>query len=37
MVRHRDLAESLAGGWQELWRKAMRSLREVSADPRGGS
>jgi hypothetical protein len=37
MVRDRELAESLAGGFQELWRKAMRSLREVSADPRGAS
>ena len=36
MVRDRELADSLAGGFQELWRKAMRSLREVSADPRGG-
>jgi hypothetical protein len=35
LVRDRELAESLAGGFQELWRKAMRSLREVRADPRG--
>jgi hypothetical protein len=35
LVRDRELADSLAGGFQELWRKAMRSLREVSADPRG--
>ena len=37
MVRDGELAESLAGGFQELWRKAMRSLREVSADPRSAS
>jgi hypothetical protein len=37
LVRDRELADSLAGGFQELWRKAMRSLREVSVDPRGGS
>jgi len=36
LVRDRELADSLAGGFHELWRKAMRSLREVSADPRGG-
>jgi HTH-type transcriptional regulator, sugar sensing transcriptional regulator len=35
LVRDRELADSLAGGFQELWRKAMRSLREVSVDPRG--
>lgn len=35
LVRDRELADSLAGGFHELWRKAMRSLREVSADPRG--
>ncbi len=36
LVRDRELADSLAGGFHELWRKAMRSLREVSVDPRGG-
>jgi transcriptional regulator TrmB len=36
LVRDRELADSLAGGFHELWRKAMRSLREVSVDPRAG-
>ncbi|MEO5822969.1 MAG: helix-turn-helix domain-containing protein [Vicinamibacteraceae bacterium] len=36
LVRDRELADSLAGGFHELWRQAMRSLREVSVDPRGG-
>jgi hypothetical protein len=36
LVRDRELADSLAGGFHELWRKAMRSLREVHADPRVG-
>jgi hypothetical protein len=35
LIRDRELADSLVEGFQELWRKAMRSLREVSADPRG--
>jgi hypothetical protein len=35
LVRDRELADSLAGGFQELWRKAMRSLGEINADPRG--
>ncbi len=34
LIRDPDLAASLAQGFQELWRKAMRDLREVSADPR---
>lgn len=34
LVRDRELAESLAAGFQELWRKAMRSLREIDVDPR---
>ena len=29
LVRDRELAESLAEGFQELWRKAMRNLREI--------
>lgn len=36
LLRDRELAESLAGGFHELWRKAMRSLREIDADPRPG-
>lgn len=36
LIRDRELADSLVEGFQELWRKAMRSLREVGADPRGG-
>lgn len=34
LIRDRELAESLVEGFQELWRKAMRSLKEVGADPR---
>jgi hypothetical protein len=35
LVRDRELADSLAEGFQELWRKAMRSLQEIHVDPRG--
>ena len=35
LIRDRELADSLVDGFQELWRKAMRSLREVGPDPRG--
>jgi hypothetical protein len=35
LIRDRELADSLAEGFQELWRKAMRSLREIQVDPRG--
>ena len=35
LVRDRELADSLAEGFQELWRKAMKSLREIQVDPRG--
>ena len=34
LVRDRELADSLAEGFQELWRKAMKSLREIQVDPR---
>jgi hypothetical protein len=34
LVRDRELADSLAEGFRELWRKAMRSLREIDVDPR---
>lgn len=34
MIRDRELADSLAEGFQAVWRKAMRSLREVQVDPR---
>jgi hypothetical protein len=34
LLRDRELAESLAGGFNELWRKAIRSLREIDVDPR---
>jgi hypothetical protein len=37
LIRDRELADSLVEGFEELWRKAMRSLREVGADPRGGA
>jgi HTH-type transcriptional regulator, sugar sensing transcriptional regulator len=35
LIRDRELADNLVEGFQELWQKAMRSLREVGADPRG--
>jgi hypothetical protein len=35
LIRDRELADSLVEGFHELWRKAMRSLREIGADPRG--
>jgi hypothetical protein len=35
LVRDRELADSLVEGFQELWRKAMRNIREIHADPRG--
>jgi HTH-type transcriptional regulator, sugar sensing transcriptional regulator len=35
LVRDRELADGLAEGFQELWRKAMKSLREIHVDPRG--
>jgi HTH-type transcriptional regulator, sugar sensing transcriptional regulator len=33
VVRDRELAEKLAGGFAELWSKAMRSLREIDFHP----
>jgi len=35
LVRDRELADNLAEGFHELWRKAMRHLREIQVDPRG--
>lgn len=37
LVRDRELADSLAEGFQELWKKAMRNLREIEVDPRGST
>jgi len=34
LIRDRDLASSLAQGFETLWRKAMRSLQEINFDPR---
>jgi hypothetical protein len=34
LIRDQDLAQNLANGFEKLWRKAMRSLQEVSVDPR---
>jgi len=34
LVRDRELADSLTDGFHELWRKAMRNLREINVDPR---
>jgi HTH-type transcriptional regulator, sugar sensing transcriptional regulator len=33
--RDRELADSLADGFHELWRNAMKNLREIQVDPRG--
>jgi HTH-type transcriptional regulator, sugar sensing transcriptional regulator len=35
LVHDRELADSLAEPVQELWRQAMRNLREIQVDPRG--
>ncbi len=35
LVRDRDLAQSLAEGFEGLWRRAMKSLQEINFDPRG--
>jgi hypothetical protein len=37
LLRDRELADSLSEGFNQLWRKAMRSLREIDVDPRKGS
>ena len=37
LIRDRELADSLAEGFQTLWKKAMRSLREISVDPRAAT
>lgn len=37
LVRDGELADSLADGFQELWRKAMKNLREINVDPRQSS
>lgn len=34
LVRDNELAQNLAGGFEKLWRKAMRSLQEINFDPR---
>ncbi|NOJ39700.1 TrmB family transcriptional regulator [Bradyrhizobium australiense] len=34
LIRDEELAKNLASGFEKLWRKAMRSLQEVNADPR---
>lgn len=34
LIRDRELADNLVEGFQELWRKAMRHLREIAVDPR---
>ena len=36
LVRDRELAQKLAGGFDALWSKAMRSLREIDFQPGGG-
>jgi len=37
LVRDQSLAESLSAGFETLWRKALRDLREIRFHPRGGS
>lgn len=34
MMRSRELAQPLAKGFEELWQKSMKSLQEISFDPR---
>jgi len=34
LVRDRDLAKSLTDGFEKLWHKAMKNLREINFDPR---
>jgi len=34
LIRDKELAQNLAGGFEKLWRKAMRSLQEINVDPR---
>jgi len=36
LVRDAALAQSLAQGFEALWQKALRDLREISIDPRAG-
>lgn len=36
LIRDRELADNLAEGFHTLWRRAMRSLREIDVDPRSG-
>jgi predicted transcriptional regulator len=37
LVRDKDLAQRLADGFQSLWTKAMKDLREINFDPRGST
>jgi sugar-specific transcriptional regulator TrmB len=34
LIRDEELAGNLANGFEKLWRKAMRCLQEINADPR---
>jgi HTH-type transcriptional regulator, sugar sensing transcriptional regulator len=36
LVRDAALAQSLAEGFEALWQKALRDLREIAVDPRAG-
>lgn len=36
MVRDRALADSLATGFDGLWQKTLKDLRELRFDPRAG-
>src|SRR5258706_12004155 len=37
LVRDKELAQRLADGFQSLWTKAMKDLREINFDPRGAT
>jgi hypothetical protein len=37
LIRDRELADSLAEGFLELWRKAIKTLREIQVDPRAST
>lgn len=34
LVRDAELAQNLTGGFEKLWRKAMRNIQEINFDPR---
>ena len=36
LLRNRELAESLTTGFERMWEKAMRDMREISFHPASG-